>query len=62
MRKKSLRPSKHKKEISMKLKLAGTAIAIGLLAACVSAQSTGKATDGVAAFSWISLGVHSFFS
>src|SRR5260370_7243542 len=50
MRKKSLRRSKHKKEISMKHKLAGTAIAIGLLAACVSAQSTGQATgtvDGV---------------
>jgi Carboxypeptidase regulatory-like domain len=34
----------------MKHKLAGTAIAIGLLAACVSAQSTGQATgtvDGV---------------
>jgi Carboxypeptidase regulatory-like domain len=50
MRKKSVRRSKRKKEISMKHKLAGTAIAIGLLRACVSAQSVGQApstVDGV---------------
>jgi len=51
MRKKSSRRSKRKKEIRMKHKLAATAVAIGLLTACVSAQSAGKATgivDGVA--------------
>ena len=31
----------------MKQKLAGTAIAIGLLAACVSAQSIGQATGAI---------------
>src|SRR4051794_10140005 len=50
MRKKSLRGPKTLKEINMKQKLVGTAIAIGLLAACVSAQSIGQRTgtvDGV---------------
>ena len=47
MRKKSLHRSKRKREISMKHKLAATAVAIGLLSACVSAQSAGQATGTV---------------
>jgi hypothetical protein len=47
MRKKSSCRSKHKKETSMKHKLAGIALATGLVAASAFAQNTGLATAAI---------------